>query len=270
MTDMVKSNGHASVAAPRVQPITFADVKASFSEGLSDFFHAPMIGLFFGAIYALGGLAIVTVVFAMEMGYLAYPLAAGSVLIGPFVRDAPVSAATMVSRELEAGRTPTFSTVLKTVFAQRSREMSWMAFVTIFAFTIWMYQVRLLLALFLGFANFASLNEFAHVLFTTTDGLAFLAVGHVVGAALALGLFSITVISFPLLMDREVDVVTAMITSVQTVMTSPGPMIAYGIAVVALLVLGALPFFLGLLIVLPVLGHATWHLYRRAVAPAAS
>ncbi len=266
MTDMVKSNGHASVAAPRVQPITFADVKASFSEGLSDFFHAPMIGLFFGAIYALGGLAIVTVVFAMEMGYLAYPLAAGSVLIGPFVAAGLYE----VSRELEAGRTPTFSTVLKTVFAQRSREMSWMAFVTIFAFTIWMYQVRLLLALFLGFANFASLNEFAHVLFTTTDGLAFLAVGHVVGAALALGLFSITVISFPLLMDREVDVVTAMITSVQTVMTSPGPMIAYGIAVVALLVLGALPFFLGLLIVLPVLGHATWHLYRRAVAPAAS
>ena len=266
MTDMVKSNGHASVAAPRVQPITFADVKASFSEGLSDFFHAPMIGLFFGAIYALGGLAIVTVVFAMEMGYLAYPLAAGSVLIGPFVAAGLYE----VSRELEAGRTPTFSTVLKTVFAQRSREMSWMAFVTIFAFTIWMYQVRLLLALFLGFANFASLNEFAHVLFTTTDGLAFLAVGHVVGAALALGLFSITVISFPLLMDREVDVVTAMITSVQTVMTSPGPMIAYGIAVVALLVLGALPFFLGLLVVLPVLGHATWHLYRRAVAPAAS
>lgn len=263
MTDAVKQSGAALVATPRVQAITYADVWTSLNEGVSDFFRAPMIGLFFGAIYAVGGLVIMTTVFAMDMGYLGYPLVAGSVLIGPFVAAGLYE----VSREIEMGRTPTLSSAVSTAFAQRQREMSWMAFVTIFAFVIWMYQVRLLLALFLGFANFASLAEFIHVLFHTVDGLSFLAVGHVVGAALATALFSITVIPFPLLMDRDVDVVTAMITSVQAVIASPGPMLLYGVAVVVMLILGVLPFFMGLLVVLPVLGHATWHLYRRAVAP---
>ncbi|MCL8382720.1 DUF2189 domain-containing protein [Xanthobacter aminoxidans] len=263
MVDTVENRPRAVQAMPAVRAVTFADVKASLIEGLSDFAQAPAFGLAFGALYAAGGLAIVACVFFFELGYLAYPLFAGSVLIGPFVAAGLYD----VSRELEAGRQPTWQGVLSTIFAQRQRELGWMAFVTIFAFIIWMYQVRLLLALFLGFASFATLNDFLKVLFTTSDGIAFLAVGHVIGAALALGLFSITVISFPLLMDRDLDVVTAMITSVQAVLTSPGPMILWGICVVALIAIGTAPAFLGLIFVLPVLGHATWHLYRRAVAP---
>lgn len=266
MADVVKQHGSAAAAFPQVRPVTVADVVGALKAGLSDFLKAPAIGLFFGAIYAFGGILIFTTVFALDVGYLAYPLAAGSVLIGPFVAAGLYE----VSREIEAGRQPTFSTVIHTALAQRTRELGWMAFVTIFAFIIWMYQVRLLLALFLGFASFASLQEFAKVLFTTTDGLSFLAVGHVIGAALALGLFSITVVSFPLLMDRDLDVVTAMIASVQAVLASPGPMILYGMIVVALLAIAVVPAFLGLLVVLPVLGHATWHLYRRAVAPPAA
>lgn len=265
MADIIEHPAGASPAAPVIRAITFADVKASLMEGLSDFARAPTFGLFFGAVYALGGILILASVFALDMGYLAYPMFAGSVLIGPFVAAGLYD----VSRELEAGRVPTWGSVMSTVFAQRKRELGWMAFVTIFAFIIWMYQVRLLLALFLGFASFASLQDFVRVLFTTTDGLGFLAFGHVIGAALALGLFSITVVSFPLLMDRDLDVVTAMIASVQTVLMSPGPMIAWGATVVALLFIGMAPAFLGLIFVLPVLGHATWHLYRRAVAPAA-
>ncbi|MFG1214268.1 DUF2189 domain-containing protein [Xanthobacter flavus] len=263
MVDTVENRPQAVQAMPAVRAVTFADVKASLIEGLSDFARTPAFGLAFGALYAAGGLAIVACVFFFELGYLAYPLFAGSVLIGPFVAAGLYD----VSRELEAGREPTWNGVLSTIFAQRQRELGWMAFVTIFAFIIWMYQVRLLLALFLGFASFATLNDFLKVLFTTSDGIAFLAVGHVIGAALALGLFSITVISFPLLMDRDLDVVTAMITSVQAVLTSPGPMILWGICVVALIAIGTAPAFLGLIFVLPVLGHATWHLYRRAVAP---
>ncbi|MEP9349197.1 DUF2189 domain-containing protein [Xanthobacter sp. KR7-225] len=265
MADVVKQHGGAVTAFPKVRPVSVADVMEALKAGVSDFRTAPAIGLFFGAIYALGGMLIFATVFALDLGYLAYPLAAGSVLIGPFVAAGLYE----VSREIEAGRRPSFSTVIRTALAQRSRELGWMAFVTIFAFIIWMYQVRLLLALFLGFASFASLQEFARVLFTTADGLSFLAVGHVIGAALALGLFSITVISFPLLMDRDLDVVTAMIVSVQAVLASPGPMILYGIIVVALLVIAVLPMFLGLLVALPVLGHATWHLYRRAIVPPA-
>lgn len=266
MTDIAKPNEGtaAMMVAPRVQPITYSDVKAALSEGLNDFNRAPLIGLFFGAIYALGGMFIVALVFSLDLGYLAYPFVAGSVLIGPFVAAGLYE----VSREIEQGHTPRFSSVLATVFAQRTSELAWMAFVTIFVFIIWMYQVRLLLALFLGFANFGTIQEFGRVLFTTMDGFSFLAVGHVIGAIDSLALFSITVVSFPLLMDRNVDVVTAMITSVQAVLMSPGPMIFYGLIVVALLIVGALPFFFGLFVVLPVLGHATWHLYRRVVAPA--
>ena len=99
------------------------------------------------------------------------------------------------------------------------------------------------------------------------EGLMFLAVGHVVGAVMATLVFSLTVISFPLLLDREVDFITAMIASVQSVLKSPGPMLAWAFIVVASLLLAAAPFFLGLVLVLPTLGYATWRLYRRVVAP---
>jgi len=262
MVDLIDHQpGRIAPGMPQINKISFADVRASFLEGVRDFNHAPLFGAFLGGIYALGGIVILITVFALDISYLAYPLMAGSVLIGPFVAAGMYE----VSRELEAGRQPTWSGVMRTVFAQRQRELGWMAFITIFAFIIWMYQVRLLLALFLGFSAFGTLGDFTHVLFTTPDGLAFLAVGHLVGAALALGLFSITVVSFPLLMDRDLDVVTAMITSVNAVIANPGPMIAWGLCVVGLTFIATVPLFLGLVVVLPILGHATWHLYRRLV-----
>jgi uncharacterized membrane protein len=98
----------------------------------------------------------------------------------------------------------------------------------------------------------------------------FLAIGNAVGAVLSLILFSLTVVSFPLLLDREVDFVTAMVTSVRAVVTSPLPMIGWAAAITVLLVVSTIPWFLGLLVTLPVLGHATWHLYRRIVAPVAA
>jgi len=145
-----------------------------------------------------------------------------------------------------------------------------MAFVTLFVFVVWMYQVRLLIALILGVsASFASIRDFITVVLTTNEGLLFLAIGNIEGAALSLILFSLTVVSFPLLLDRDVDFVTAMITSVRAVVTSPLPMIAWAAVIVVMLIVSALPYFLGLVVTLPVLGHTTWHLYRRIVAPAA-
>ena len=117
-------------------------------------------------------------------------------------------------------------------------------------------------------ASFSSLREFLTVVLTTNEGLVFLAVGNIVGAALSLILFSLTVVSFPLLLDRDVDFVTAMVTSVRSVVTSPLPMIGWAAVIVMLLIVSSLPYFLGLVVTLPVLGHATWHLYRRIVAPA--
>ena len=134
-----------------------------------------------------------------------------------------------------------------------------------------MYQVRLLVALLLGLnASFSSFKEFLTVVLTTNEGLLFLTIGNLDGAALSLILFALTVVSFPLLLDREVDFVTAMVTSVRAVVASPVPMIGWVAIIVALLIVSALPYFFGLLVTVPVLGHTTWHLYRKIVAPIAS
>ena len=252
----------APPAFPKINAITFGDVRAALAEGWRDFTRAPLMGLVFGGVYALGGLLVVATVAVLGVAYLAYPLAAGFVLIGPFIAAGLYE----ISRRLESGAPLTWRGVFGVMFAQSGREFAWMAFVSIFAFIVWMYQVRLLLALFLGFQSFASLGAFLNVVFTTPEGLMFLAVGHVVGAVMALGVFSLTVISFPLLLDREVDFITAMIASVQAVTKNPAPMLAWGVSVVALLLLAIVPVFLGLFIALPVLGHATWRLYRRVVA----
>ncbi|MCC6948771.1 MAG: DUF2189 domain-containing protein [Bradyrhizobiaceae bacterium] len=249
---------------PVVQRIAAADVAEALVRGLRDFQAAPFYGLAFGALYAAGGILTVLSVTALGMSYLAYPLAAGFALIGPFVATGLYE----VSRRRETGQA---ASPREVIAAMTSRgEIGWMAFVTLFVFIVWMYQVRLLMALFLGLnASFSTLQQFITVVLTTNEGLLFLAIGNIVGAALSLILFSLTVVSFPLLLDREVDFVTAMITSVRAVVTSPVPMIGWAAVVVVLLMVSALPFFLGLLVTLPVLGHATWHLYRRIVAPAA-
>jgi uncharacterized membrane protein len=247
---------------PLVRPIKAADIVETLAQGLRDFQAMPLYGLAFGAIYAGGGIVIMLSLTAFGMVYLAYPLAAGFALIGPFVAIGLYE----VSRQREAGQKPSMRGIWSTV---RSRsEIGWMAFVTLFIFVIWMYQVRLLIALLIGLhASFSSLKEFLTVVLTTNEGLVFLAIGNAVGAALSLVLFSLTVVSFPLLLDRDVDFVTAMITSVRAVVTSPVPMIAWAAIIVILLIVSALPYFLGLLVTLPVLGHSTWHLYRRIVAP---
>ena len=128
--------------------------------------------------------------------------------------------------------------------------------------------MRLLIALLLGLnASFSSLREFVTMVLTTNEGLLFLAIGNLDGAVLSLILFSLTVVSFPLLLVRDVDFVTAMVTSVRAVVTSPLPMIGWAAVIVMLLIVSVIPYFLGLLVTLPVLGHATWHLYRRIVVP---
>jgi uncharacterized membrane protein len=250
---------------PVVRPIKVADIAEALSQGLRDFQAAPLYGLAFGGFYALGGIVITLSLTAFGLVYLAYPLAAGFALIGPFVAIGLYE----VSRRREAGE-PLSPRAIFGVVTSRS-EIGWMAFVTLFVFIVWMYQVRLLIALILGLnASFGSLSEFLSVLLTTNEGLLFLAVGNCVGAALALVLFSLTVVSFPLLLEREVDFVTAMVTSVRAVVTSPGPMIGWAATIVLLLGISALPYFLGLVLTLPILGHATWHLYRRLVVPVAA
>jgi uncharacterized membrane protein len=252
-------------ADPVVRRIAPADIAEALGEGLRDFQAVPLYGLAFGAFYAAGGIAILLCLTAFGMVYLAYPLAAGFAMIGPFVAIGLYE----VSRRREAGQPISIGAIWATVRARS--EIGWMAFVTLFVFVIWMYQVRLLIALLLGLnASFSSLNEFITVVLTTNEGLLFLAIGNAVGAALSLILFSLTVVSFPLLLDRDVGVATAILTSVRAVLANPFALAVWGLIVAALLVLGSIPAFFGLAVVMPVLGHATWHLYRKVVEPASA
>ncbi len=249
-------------ADPVVRRITANDVIEALGQGLRDFQAMPLYGLTVGAVYAGGGILIVLCITALHMTYLAYPLAAGFALVGPFAAVALY----VVSRCREQGETPSLRVIVAAVRARG--EIGWMALVAVFMFIMWMYQARMLMALFFGLhASFTTIQQFIAVVLSTSEGMAFLMVGNAEGAVLSLILFSITVVSFPLLLDREVDFVTAMITSVRAVVASPGPMLGWALVIVMLLILSALPFFLGLVVTLPVLGHTTWHLYRHIVEP---
>ncbi len=248
---------------PDVRSITFGDLRDVLRKGCADFLKAPAYGLFFGGVYALGGVILIAAITVWGVHWLAYPLVIGFALIGPFIATGLYE----VSRRLELGQSLSWRAVLSVVWEQQRRELGWMAFVTLFVFWVWMYQARTLFVVFFGSKGFATYDGFVQAVFTTTNGWTFLVVGHVVGAIIAMVLFALTVISFPLLLDREYDFVTAMITSIRAVAASPVVMGVWGIFVIVCTILSAVPAFLGFLVVLPVLGHATWHLYRCVVVP---
>ncbi len=265
--DQAESSGAAASVKPmpQVRKVSFADIGDALGEGLRDFQAAPVYGLFFGLFYAVGGLLIVLAAFYYDLGWLPYPLGAGFAILGPFIAVGLYE----VSRRRETGEPLSWGGVLGVMFKARTTDLGFMAFVTLFIFVVWMYQIRILLALFLGFESITSPVQFLDVALTTPGGLAFLGVGTLVGGVLALFVYTITVVSFPLLLEREVDFVTAIITSVRAVFTSLVPMIGWGVIVTVALLAASLPAFIGLIVVLPVLGHATWHLYKRLVAPEA-
>ncbi len=246
---------------PKVKTLSFKDLEKALSRGIADFVAKPQFGLTIGTACALFGIAIVACIRWLNIPWMIYPFAIGFPLIGPFLAVGLYE----VSRRLETGEPVTWSAVISRMWVQRGRELSWMAFVVLFVIWVWVYQVRLLMALFLGMKSFSTIDAFIKVLTTTTEGWLFLGIGHVVGAVLAIIMFSITVVSIPLLMEKELDIVTAMITSVKVVLASPIIMIGWGIVVTLLVIMASLPLFLGLIIVLPVLGHTTWHIYKKTV-----
>ena len=192
----------------------------AFAQGLRDFQSAPGFGLAFGAIFALGGIAIAACTYAFGLTYLIYPLIIGFAMIGPFAAIGLYA----VSRLREEGATSSWRAVIRTVVSQASEELAWMAFVTLFIFMAWIYAAQMLVALFFGLRSFSSQAEFLTMVTTTPEGLLFLLVGNLLGAAILFVTFSLTVVAVPLLLDWNVDFVTAMITSLRAVTASPGPM----------------------------------------------
>lgn len=248
----------APEASPRpdVARLSFADIRYALAQGWRDFRKAPQFGLFFSGVYVLGGFLMVllsaghvTWVLATSLGF---PLAAPFAAVGLYE----------VSRRLEEGRALDWYKVLGVVWDERKRQVPWIGAIIVFYFLFWTFFAHMLFALIMGVSKMRSASLEA---FLTPEGLTLVAIELVVGALAAFLLFSLTVVSLPLVMEKEIDFMTAMLLSFEVVKRNFVVMVVWAAIIAVLSLLGMAPLFLGLMIVLPILGHATWHIYRRAL-----
>lgn len=245
-------------ALPQINRVTTAAIGEVLRAGWNDFRRAPGFGLFFSAVYVAGGIVIYLVYAASGQEWWLIPVVVGFPILAPFAAVGLYE----VSRRIESGERLLWREVLGVVFRQKDRQVPSMAMVVMLLFMFWVFVAHTIFALFMGLQAMTNVTSSAAFLLQG-NGPVMLLVGSLVGAAFAVVLFSVTVVGLPLLLEHEVDFVTAMITSVQAVTANVVPMALWGVTIAALLFLGMAPLFLGLFIVLPVLGHATWHMYRR-------
>ena len=246
---------------PEVAKVTVGDLIDVIAAGARDFRSAPQYGLFFGGMYAVVGWVLLIMLWFFEFYYLVYPIAMGFALVAPFASVGFYS----VSDLLESGRPLSWESVFRAVRDASKKDLRWMALITGFIFFAWIDYAAILFLTLMGFEAIGP-----HVLteiFTTTHGWVFLIVGNLSGAVIAVIVFSISVVTYPMLYDRDVDFVTAIVTSVRLVMANPVTMMVWCAVIAVLTGLSLITVFAGLFVMLPVLGHASWHLYRRAVCP---
>jgi uncharacterized membrane protein len=248
---------------PIVNKITAGDITASLKAGLSDFLARPLMSGFFGLFYAVFGILLVWSLVWLGKIWMIIPAVVGFPLVAPFAAAGLYE----MSRRRQKGENFGWSDILSVMARQRQREMGWMAFVTLFIFWVWMYQVRLWLALILQNASFSDFQGFLNIVLYTPEGWTFLAIGTLAGAVLSAALFTVTVVAMPMLLDRETNFVSAMLTSIRVVTENPVVMLIWAAIISVTMLLSMLPAFLGLIVTLPILGHTTWHLYQRAVQP---
>ena len=249
---------------PNVNKVTAGDITASLQAGFSDFLARPVMSGFFGLFYAVFGILLVWSMVWLGKIWMIIPAIVGFPLVAPFAAAGLYE----MSRRLQKGESFGWTEILTVIANQRKRELGWMAFVTLFIFWVWIYQIRLWLAIILQDASFSDFDGFLNTVFFTPPGWAFLAVGTCVGAFLSAVLFSVTVVAMPMLLDRETNFVSAMLTSIRVVTENPLVMLTWAAIISVTILLSMVPAFLGLIFTLPILGHTTWHLYQRAVQPA--
>ena len=250
-----------SVTELAVRRITLADLREVLASGWHDFAENRTDVLFLCIIYPLAGLLIARLAFSSNLLPLVFPFVSGFAIVGPFA----ASGLYEMSRLRERGEPATWSSAFGVFASPSIGAIIKLALVMTGLFALWIAAAWQIFNVTLGPDLPVTASAFVSDVFHTSAGWAMILVGGVVGALFALLALSISVVSFPLLLDRRVSITTAVRTSLRAVSENPVPMLAWGFIVAALLVLGAIPALAGLILAMPVLGHATWHLYRRVV-----
>jgi uncharacterized membrane protein len=253
-----------ALGLPAVRSISPADLKDALAKGIADFRALPTHVIFLSLIYPIAGLAIARWTFGYDLVPLLYPLVAGFALIGPFAAIGLYE----LSRRRELGLDTSWKHAFDIVHSPSLAAIVALGLLLVALFGVWLAVAHALYV-----ANFGedespiALAEFVRRVFWTPEGRSLIVAGNAIGFLFALAAFALSAVSFPLLLDRNVGMAVAIITSVKAILRNPFTMALWGLIVAAGLVIGSLPFLFGLAVVMPVLGHSTWHLYRKVVAP---
>lgn len=254
----------AARQAPAIRKIGVHDLRDALARGVGDFGAYRTDVLFVCLVYPIAGLVLARVAYGFDMLPLVFPLASGFALIGPVAAVGLYE----ISRRREQGAHITWADAFGVVRSPAFGSVAILGLVLVAVFLLWLAAAYVIYLITLGPAPPTSVASFAHDVFETGPGWAMIGAGMGVGLLFAVLAFAISVVSFPLLLDRNVGVGMAIATSVRAVVANPGPMALWGLIVAGGLLIGSAPGLIGLIIVMPVLGHATWHLYRKVTAPA--
>lgn len=254
---------HHAGALPAVRDINRENVREALRRGYADFMAMPTHLVFVSLIYPMLGLFLAAFAFGYDTLPLLFPLASGFALVGPLAGIGLYE----LSRRREAGLEPRWSDALDVLRSPAIRSIVGMGLVLVAIFLAWLASAYALFHLTMGSSMEQSYADLIRTIVTTPRGWALILIGNAVGFAFAVLVLTISVVAFPLILDRRVSVWAAMETSRRAVLANPRAMAGWGLTVAVLLALGSIPIFVGLAIVMPILGHATWHLYRAVVAP---
>ncbi len=259
--DVHRTEGDARYPLPAVRRIGAADLKDVLAKGLGDFGANRTDVIFLCVFYPLVGLVLQRLAAGYEMLPLLFPLASGFALVGPVAAVGLYEMSRRREQGVDVGWTDAFGVVRSPSFG----AIVLLGLLLTAIFVLWLLVAEAIYLVTLGPEPPASIALFLGDVFTTGAGWVMIGVGVGVGFLFALLVLAISVVSFPLLLDRDVGLEAAVWTSVRAVVANPGPMTIWGLIVAGGLVIGSIPLFVGLVIVLPVLGHSTWHLYRKMV-----
>ncbi len=263
MSDLSTTAHGVAVPSPVVRRIGFTDLQAALAEGWRDFLAIPTQLVFLCILYPIIGLIAARVAVGSNLLPLVFPLIAGFALVGPVLAIGLYE----LSRRREAGLPVSWLNAFDVLRNPAMLSVAVLGGVLFVIFFAWLGAARAIYALTIGGEAPSAVGDFIETIQASPHAWQLLVIGNVVGFLFALLVLTIAAVSFPLLLDRDVSPVVAVQTSVRAAMANPGAMLAWGLIVAVVLFLGCLPLFVGLAVAMPVLGHATWHLYRRVVAP---